>query len=128
MKLIMFMVALLLPVGCLATDRNLHYKPYVLKGYASCGSFIAARDKCKKGNCARVNYFNQWLDGYLTAFNEVEPNTVDIASGQDLYSLDLWLENYCKKHPLKRIYDAAKQLVITLLPTRLKTAPKEDHQ
>lgn len=125
MKLLLFAVALLLPIGCFATDRNLNYKPYVLKGYASCGKYLEARAKCKKGNCMKANYFNQWLDGYLTAFDEVEPNTVDIAAGQDLYSLDLWLENYCKRHPLKPIYDATKQLVITLLPTRLKAAPKE---
>lgn len=125
----MYMVALLLPIACWAADQDGYYRPYSMVGknsdYTTCKGYMVARNSARKGHFDAQNQFNQWLDGYLTAYDAYNPGTFDIAYGKDLASLDLWLEHYCEKHPGELFSDAVDTLMFELFPTRAQTNPRK---
>ena len=129
MKRLLFATALLFPIVSWAADQDGYYRPYFMESenidYTTCKSFITARDLARQGHFAVQNQFNQWLDGFLTAYDMYTPNTFDIAFGKDLESLDGWLENYCAKHPDNFFDDAVESLIFELYADRAKTKPRK---
>lgn len=93
--------------------------------FARCESFLNAMVLARQGKFYAKNQFNEWLDGYLTAYDKFIPDTFDIAPDKDLDSLDSWLENYCKQHPYNLFDRAVESLTFELYTTRQKTAPKD---
>ena len=124
-----FVVALLLPIGCLAKDMHNMYRNISPTGYESCSDFVAANDECNDGVCMRFAVFRVWLQGYLTSYNLMEPDTYDIAGGKGRdtadKTLEIWLAKYCAQNSSKSFAEAAEALTIEYYPTRLKTMPKE---
>jgi len=129
MKRLLLATALLLPIGSWATDRDGFYRPYFMIGknfnYAKCESFLTARELARQGHFAAQNQFNQWLDGFLTAYDMYVPDTYDIAYGKNIESLDDWLENYCAKRPDNFFNDAVESLIFEIYPDRAKTKPSK---
>jgi hypothetical protein len=126
---LLVLTALLIPIGSLAADVNKMYRNISPTGYDSCSEFIAASDECHQGYCVRFAIFRAWLQGYMTSYNIMTPDTFDIAGGKAREasdkSLEGWLENYCKQNPSKGFTEAVEELTIDLYPTRLKTQPKD---
>lgn len=129
MKRLLLAISLLLPLAGWAADQDGFYRPYFMVGkhinYAKCSSFVTARNLARQGHFNAQNQFNQWLDGFLTAYDMYNPDTFDIAYGKDIETLDAWLENYCAKHPDNLFDDAAESLIFQIYPDRAKTRPKK---
>ncbi len=62
-----------------------------------------------------------WVAGFLTAYNRQTPGTYDILGNADLASAMLWLENYCKAHPLSDLAGGMNVLTDEFYPRRHKT-------
>jgi hypothetical protein len=93
--------------------------------YAKCEGFLTARELARQGHYSAQNQFNQWLDGFLTAYDMYVPDTFDIAYGKDIDALDDWLENYCAKRPDNFFNDAVESLIFEIYPDRAKTKPNK---
>lgn len=126
-RLVLFLV-LLVPFACWAADGSGRYLVREQINYRSCGKFVAAQDACRGGRCREANGFNAWLFGFLTGYSAAASGVYDIALGKDRDSIDLWIEGYCKAHPMKEVSDAAIRLVYTLNPTLIMSTPKEGKQ
>jgi hypothetical protein len=61
------------------------------------------------------------MNGYFTAFNRLSASTVNILGNSDLKSAMLWMDNWCKANPLKRIAQGMELLTEELYPNRHKT-------
>jgi hypothetical protein len=55
--------------------------------------------------------YEDWLGGYLTAYNRKTDEITNILEGTDIAGAMLWLENYCRMHPTESFADAAFALV-----------------
>lgn len=126
---LIFLSALLFPLGCSAADANGKYRNFSPQNFDSCGEFIGTIDDCKQGRCSKLRLFKVWSAGYLTSYNSFTPDTYDIAGGREADTTDestlLWLEDYCRQHPSTTYAEALKRLTIALYPTRIKVAPQE---
>jgi len=124
-----FAAALLMPIGCLAKDTHNLYRNIYPAGYESCSDFVAANNECNEGVCMRFAIFRAWLQGYLTSYNLMEPDTYDIAGGKGRdttdKSLEIWLDKYSVQNSPKSFAEAVEALTIEFHPTRLKTMPQE---
>jgi len=121
---ITFLAMLLFPLLVTASDKNGAYSHMIATDDATCGSYVSARDDARRGNHFRENKYGNWLAGYITAFNSLTPDTNDIKGTADMSSLLLWLENYCKQHPLIDFVGATEILMAELYPKRTRQAPK----
>ena len=76
----------------LAADRN---GDYVVKGagYESCGSFLASL----KARDAKQIAFRGWINGYLTAYDLMAPNTYDVAPLHGIDGLVLLVSRLCEQ-------------------------------
>jgi hypothetical protein len=70
------------------------------------------------------NPYRGWLSGYLSSYNRYAVDTYNILGRSDLEGAMLWVENYCKAHPLESFSDAVSSLVSTeLIDRKLSTKP-----
>jgi hypothetical protein len=97
-------------------------------GTRSCGQFIATIGKHPPGTFQSLKTadgqlvtentgYQQWLLGFVSGFNAARASdeqqqrstaTIDIAG------IDLWMHNWCNKHPTKLVIDGAAALIIEL--------------
>jgi hypothetical protein len=49
--------------------------------------------------------YQEWLGGFISGFNAVHEEKQQIRT--DMAAIDLWLRNWCNKHPTKPVFDAA---------------------
>lgn len=56
-------------------------------------------------------YKQQWVLGYLTAFNRWTHDGTDIAKGAEAESLFKWIDNYCQRNPRQVLSLATEALV-----------------
>ena len=126
---LLFITTLLLPIGAWANDQDGYFRPYFMinknANFATCAGFITAASQAREGRNYALNQFNQWLDGYLTAYDMFTPDTFDIGYGKNLDELDAYLESYCKEHPDIFFNKAVESLTFDLYTTRAQTAPKD---
>lgn len=96
-----------------ADNRNL----FMVKGagLASCERFIAARSN--KHN--EYLSYGGWIDGYLSAINQLSKDTYDLAPWQSTDYLARIVENYCNAHPNKTFFEAFAATVQVLHKDRL---------
>lgn len=79
-------------------------------GQISCGRFITERERRAGAHGPYDATFRQWLLGFITALNWMDPNRQDLLEGSDAEGAMLWVENYCRTHPLDTFFDAALAL------------------
>jgi hypothetical protein len=87
-------------IGCAAgtADARDEQGRYVWLGLEndSCVGYLKARELARSGDHAKLNPYVNWVGGYLTAYNVITPNTVDITAGKDMRELLYDLDIYCK--------------------------------
>ena len=74
--------------------------------------FIGATQRVAKGlpQLADNSLFQQWAMGFITSYNWANPNSSDLFQQTDVPDVMLWLENYCKEHPLEAFFNAVYEL------------------
>ncbi|MGI9304602.1 MAG: hypothetical protein ACR2RB_18140 [Gammaproteobacteria bacterium] len=100
---------------------------FSMVGHASkpCHAFTEALTQARANdNYYEVNRYSLWLDGYLTAYNLLTPDTYDIAGGQDRKALLDRLGAYCKSKPADNFWTAVTKLTEGLHATRRTQGPK----
>jgi hypothetical protein len=97
-------------------------------GTRSCGRFIATVDKHPPGTFLSLKRadgelfsentgYQQWLMGFVSGFNTAragEELQQRITNTLDVAGIDLWMRNWCNKHPTKDVADGAIALIAEL--------------
>lgn len=110
--LIALILAWTMPAKAADADGN-----FVIKGAgtASCASLIEA----KAARDGRYSSIAGWLDGYLTAQNELRAGTFDLAPWQQTELLLAALAGWCRSRPQDTLHTAVFRLVESLQSGRL---------
>ncbi len=86
-------------------------------GKKSCFSYSSARKSGDDGN------FQNYLMGYLTAYNAQTPDTYRISGKKNLPEILSWLDNYCETKPVHGFDQALIEFITEHYPMRYKRAP-----
>jgi hypothetical protein len=86
-------------------------------GVETCAAYLAARDR----NPAAHAMFLGWLEGYLTAVNELSPGVFDVAFWRERGLLGALLEVNCRGEP-----DQRYGVVVRAMVKELKRSPLEE--
>ncbi len=91
---------------------------YAIKGagVVSCERYVTALDEKSKEYIS----FAAWIDGYITAFNQFQPETFDIAPWQSTLLLTQALGRHCKKNPETRFFKTLMMMLQALNANRLQ--------
>jgi len=81
------------------------------EGTISCGRWIGYR----ASHVITQAEVEAWVRGFLTGMNAADPTRHGVGDGSDPEGNNLWLDNYCKAHPLDSLYDAAILLRVALI-------------
>lgn len=102
-----------------AADRNGNFG---VKGFGleTCQTYVAA----KSADAPLYLLSRSWLNGYLSAYNQLTPSTYEIAGGANLEALAAWLDTYCKERPDESFVLAVSALTAALHPRRLQEKPQ----
>ncbi len=104
---------LLIAVLCVAGMSNAN--AFDTLGMPNCGRWIKNKENSKPNSPTWQDVVNNaWLMGYLSGLNadERKGNFLAKASGEQL---TLWMENYCKAHPLNDLADGSQALASELM-------------
>jgi len=90
-------------------------------GTHTCSKYLEASNQDEKETAEYAN----WLTGFFTAYNWLEPDTYDIAPSSQYKQAGLlnFLDLYCGKNPEKRVIDAAMAFVKAIYDKRDKAGP-----
>ena len=92
-------------------------------GTSSCGELIAGLGDLPPGKFRKQNTGNggfvsqnkahqEWLMGFVSGFNSAhDANPEQQVTKIDPAGLDLWMRNWCNKHPMQSIFDGAAALI-----------------
>lgn len=101
-----------------AVDAQQRYNPHGL-GRMTCKRFV---EVCEKGD-VNCKLSSTYIDGYITAFNALNPETFDLLSWQDSGVVAEFAFNICKQHPDAVLIEALNEIVRRVLaPGRIRTA------
>jgi hypothetical protein len=77
------------------------------EGTISCGKWLQDRET-KSINGAEAE---AWVRGFLTGTNAASDDAISsVGTGADPEGNNAWLDNYCRRHSLERLYEAAMAL------------------
>ena len=93
-------------------------------GGKSCTDYLRARS----GGGRAQHDFTTWMQGYLSAFNLIVPNTYDILGDRDFDKIVAWLDSHCLENRDDTFVNATALLTINLFPGRRNLAPGKDNQ
>lgn len=98
-----------------AADRG---GEFFTRGFGSqtCATYNAERSK----NSPMYYLFRSWFNGYLSALNQVTPDTYDVVAGVNVEALSSSLNATCKQNPERQFGTAAFGLVQALNTQRLR--------
>jgi len=110
------LLALLLTVMAGTTQARTFQGEYVAFGVGTlpCSQYSAAR---VSGGGLMVQ-MSRFIEGYLSAFNLIVPNTYDILAGKDIAEAYQWLDRHCRANPEMSLTDAVASLTVYLYPNR----------
>jgi hypothetical protein len=86
-------------------------------GSQACGKWLLDRAENKIPAVAEES----WVTGYVTAFNNYASETGNVSAGANITALSVWIDDYCKAHPLDSLFQASNALIKEL---QKKNAPK----
>ena len=104
---ILFLFVLLCPLpGAEAADKD---GEFALKGIGrlNCKQFVENRNQ--KSN--RYFQFGGWIEGYITAFNQLTPETFDLLSFETTEFLAWMIAQHCSQNPDERVADVVAAMV-----------------
>jgi len=87
-------------------------------GLLTCKTYVEERE-------ARSNAYAMiggWLDGYITAINELSAQTFDIAPYESTELLSILINRHCLKNPTDIVYAVTNHLLARLHDDRLKSS------
>ncbi|MDH3716386.1 MAG: hypothetical protein OET44_21365 [Gammaproteobacteria bacterium] len=93
-------------------------------GGKRCEEYLRARH----GGGRAQHDFTTWLQGYLSAFNLIVPNTYDILGNREFDKVVQWLDNHCTENREASFVNATALLTINLFPERKNIAPNKDNR
>ena len=117
-QILVIAAALVTAAPAMAGDSKGDFR---VKGYGlqSCQSFLAA-----KANDAPLYLASRsWVNGYVTAYNQLSRGTFDIAGPVPLDGLMNWLQSYCQQNPQHPFGLAVTTLTAALEPQKLAANP-----
>jgi hypothetical protein len=97
------------------------------EGTNSCGKLIAAAGSRPPGDIMGMNtarglvveeyaQYLQWLMGFVSGFNSLSANKDgQQVKGIDRAGMDLWMRNWCNKHPTQTVFDGAQAFINEML-------------
>jgi hypothetical protein len=109
----------------LLTADVAHADTIIGAGQHSCGRFIADLGSTppEPGNHREMNtpsgvfvneytQYQEWLMGFVSGFNaehagELEQQVIGI----DLAGVDLWMRNWCNKHPTQAVFEGGRAFI-----------------
>ncbi len=120
-----FLALLLLTAahGASAKDVDGEFAVFSVGG-KSCAEYLRAR----AGGGRAQHDFTTWMQGYLSAFNLIVPNTYDILGNRDFDKIVAWLDAHCSENRDTTFVNATALLTINLFPERRNIAPGKDNQ
>lgn len=92
-----------------AADKDGAYVSFGV-GTSSCTGWTAAR----KVDDVRTVQYQEWLLGYLSAYNNWVHKGRNIAGSTGKNGLFMWIDDYCRKHGADPLAQAAENLVLHL--------------
>lgn len=99
----------------LAADRN---GDFFLRGLgtATCQTYLAERSN----NTATYYLFRSWINGYLSAYNQMVPDTYDILPDATIGGIANGIEAVCREQPQQNLWSAVASLTNAFASNRLK--------
>ena len=108
MKWLMMLVLSLTPMGAFAQEKQVTVSGF---GRSSCGLWLEARSNRQIATDLRFLQAQEWIAGYLSAYNiHVAPNG-NIASRTDDEGIYAWLDQYCRANPTTIFMEALDRFV-----------------
>ncbi len=87
-------------------------------GVVDCAAFLAE----KEANSEAYVMIGGWIDGYLTAYNQLSDATYDITSYQSTELLVTVIEGHCEGNPEHRLFTVVGSIAEQLREQRLREA------
>ncbi|MBD2842129.1 peptidoglycan-binding domain-containing protein [Erythrobacter rubeus] len=84
-------------------------------GRANCADYLAAREGGTRQSARYIGF----IEGYLTAANRYEPNTIDLTPWHTPEAFALILDQHCKRAKEEGLAMVAQRLVVSMMPHRL---------
>ena len=114
------LVSIVMSAGqVLAVDRNGEFYSRGL-GVASCQIYLDH----KVGKTKRYLYYRSWLNGYLTAYNQLSDDTYDVAPGISIERLAEEMAQICAANRDRPFWAAMIALTKSLEPQRQTMKPQ----
>jgi hypothetical protein len=87
-------------------------------GQQSCGRLIASVGGAPPGAYKTMNtasgilvsenaQYQEWLMGFVSGFNSTHAGLAQQVTNFDLAGMDLWMRNWCNKHPTQTVFEGA---------------------
>jgi len=118
-----FIFSLLLLLLCQPANARDFEGAYAVYGAGAepCKAYLQA---LKKGG-PQQDMFNDWVIGYLTAFNVIMPNTYNILGETEFSMAQGWLQRHCRRYPNELFINATIKLTEVLYPVRYQSGLKK---
>lgn len=109
----------LAPPMAVAADKD---GAFALKGIGrlNCAQFVAAA----QDGSNRLFQFGGWLEGYVSAYNHLSPDTFDVLSFESPDLLARMVGNHCTRNPDDRFADVVVALIGKLKAERIAVRSK----
>jgi hypothetical protein len=98
------MIAVALAIAA-TSPQGRAYRNYGFTDSDACGTWAEYRAS------GRSQALEGWVLGFLSGYNEWGSANGDVAPGVKASGVLLWVDEYCKAHPLDSVSNAAFQLV-----------------
>lgn len=87
------------PFSAPGQQKGIEFAAYG-QGRLSCNGYLQARRQAETGQYLQLNYFRQWMAGYMTGYNHYLLKGVGavVDKGAE-QTIEQRLEDYCKEHP-----------------------------
>lgn len=99
-KMVLLLVGLMLS-GVASTASAID-----VRGGSSCGQWVSDKGVSEHGH---KKWFLGYMSGIALGYKQ------DVLKGKDSASLFLWMDNYCRANPLKRVDEGGDELFIELI-------------
>ena len=109
------LLMLMVSMPSLSSDKS---GKFAVKGVggSTCQQYVAAI----KQKSPRVNSYSGWVNGYMSSYNQLSPDTFDTQFWENNRLLMSVLENNCKKNPKQLFYVGVISLAKSMSANRIR--------